>query len=316
MQVQGSSFTLRELCEWTGVSRASYYRRWQRHQPNEEKMAVRDRLQRLALKNRHNGYRTLTKLLRREGLVVNSKRVLRLMQIDNLLSIRRKRFVVTTQSAPDQQVYPNLARRMRVTGLDQLWVADITYVRLRVEFIYVAIVLDVCSRRVVGWSIGRKVDSRLAQDALRKAVQRRNPKPGLVHHSDRGWQYACGEYLSLLKDFGFEASMSRPGNPWDNAFAESFMKTLKSEEVDGRVYPSLEEARESIEEFIEGFYNTERLHSRLGYQSPIEFEATLTTLDVSNFDERGMLSEDGKGRGLLPPSLALPSPAQNNNGVI
>jgi transposase InsO family protein len=296
MQVQGSSFTLRELCEWTGVSRASYYRRWQRHQPNEEKMAVRDRLQRLALKNRHNGYRTLTKLLRREGLVVNSKRVLRLMQIDNLLSIRRKRFVVTTQSAPDQQVYPNLARRMRVTGLDQLWVADITYVRLRVEFIYVAIVLDVCSRRVVGWSIGRKVDSRLAQDALRKAVQRRNPKPGLVHHSDRGWQYACGEYLSLLKDFGFEASMSRPGNPWDNAFAESFMKTLKSEEVDGRVYPSLEEARESIEEFIEGFYNTERLHSRLGYQSPIEFEATLTTLDVSNFDERGMLSEDGKGR--------------------
>jgi transposase InsO family protein len=316
MQVQGSSFTLRELCEWTGVSRASYYRRWQRHQPNEEKMAVRDRLQRLALKNRHNGYRTLTKLLRREGLVVNSKRVLRLMQIDNLLSIRRKRFVVTTQSAPDQQVYPNLARRMRVTGLDQLWVADITYVRLRVEFIYVAIVLDVCSRRVVGWSIGRKVDSRLAQDALRKAVQRRNPKPGLVHHSDRGWQYACGEYLSLLKDFGLEASMSRPGNPWDNAFAESFMKTLKSEEVDGRVYPSLEEARESIEEFIEGFYNTERLHSRLGYQSPIEFEATLTTLDVSNFDERGMLSEDGKGRGLLPPSLALPSPAQNNNGVI
>jgi transposase InsO family protein len=252
MQVQGSSFTLRELCEWTGVSRASYYRRWQRHQPNEEKMAVRDRLQRLALKNRHNGYRTLTKLLRREGLVVNSKRVLRLMQIDNLLSIRRKRFVVTTQSAPDQQVYPNLARRMRVTGLDQLWVADITYVRLRVEFIYVAIVLDVCSRRVVGWSIGRKVDSRLAQDALRKAVQRRNPKPGLVHHSDRGWQYACGEYLSLLKDFGLEASMSRPGNPWDNAFAESFMKTLKSEEVDGRVYPSLEEARESIANIAEG----------------------------------------------------------------
>jgi len=317
MQMQGSNFTLRELCEWTGVSRASYYRRWHRQQPSEEKMAVRDRLQRLALKNRHNGYRTLTKLLRREGLVVNSKRVRRLMQIDNLLSIRRKRFVVTTQSAADQQVYPNLARRMKVTGLDQLWVADITYVRLRVEFIYVAIVLDVCSRRVVGWSIGRKLDSRLAQDALRKAVERRNPKPGLVHHSDRGWQYACGEYLALLKDFGFEASMSRPGNPWDNAFAESFMKTLKGEEVDGRVYPTLEQARESIEGFIEGFYNSERLHSRLGYQSPIEFEATLkTTLDVSNFDERGMLSEAGEGRGLLSPSLVLPSPAQNNNGVI
>ena len=258
--------------------------------------------------------RPITKLLKREGWEVNHKRVLRMMRQDNLLSLRRKKFVVTTQSDRNGTVYPNLARRIKVGGLDQLWVADITYIRLKTEFIYLAVILDVYSRRVIGWSIGRNLDSSLAQQALEKAVQRRQPPAGLIHHSDRGWQYASHDYIALLESHGIEVSMSRPGNPWDNAFAESFMKTLKTEEVDGRRYRNLEEASESVEGFIEEFYNQERLHSALGYRSPVEFEASL---EVSAVSERGMFDiAKARERGLLPPSLALPSPAQNKNNRV
>jgi transposase InsO family protein len=310
MQMQGK-LGLREMCEMAGISRASYYRRWQSWKPTEEQMALRDRLQGLALKYRYYGYRPITKLLKREGWVVNHKRVLRLMREDNLLSLRRRKFVATTQRDADQRVYPNLARRMQLSGLDQLWVADITYVRLRTEFVYVAVILDVYSRRVVGWSIGRHLDSTLAQRALQRAVHQRQPRAGLVHHSDRGWQYACQEYTALLAGWGIEASMSRAGNPWDNAFAESFMKTLKTEEVDGRRYRNLEEATTLIETFIDEFYNQERLHSALGYQSPADFEANFKR---SLIGECGMLSNaEAREGGSLPPSLALPSPAQNKN---
>lgn len=274
MQMQGQ-LGLRDVCEAAGISRSSYYRRWQRRKPNDERMALQDRLQALALKYRFYGYRPVTKLLKREGWVVNHKRVLRLMREDNLLSLRRRKYVVTTQSDPHRDVYPNLARRMQVCGLDQLWVADITYVRLRTEFIYVAVILDVYSRRVVGWAIGRQINSTLAQRALQKAIQQRQPPAGLVHHSDRGWQYACHDYTALLRNRGIQPSMSRAGNPWDNAFAESFMKTLKTEEVDGRRYHNLAEASASIETFIDDFYNQERLHSALGYQSPVEYEGSL-----------------------------------------
>jgi putative transposase len=274
MQMQGQ-LALRELCEVAGISRSSYYRRWESWKPTEEEMALKDRLQALALKYRFYGYRPLTHLLKREGWMVNHKRVLRLMREDNLLSLRRRKYVVTTQSDPDRQVYPNLAGRMQVSGLDQLWVADITYVRLRSEFIYVAVILDVCSRRVVGWSIGRNLDSTLAQKALQEAIRQRQPKAGLVHHSDRGWQYACHNYTALLRSRNIQPSMSRAGNPWDNAFAESFMKTLKTEEVDGRRYHNLEEASVLIGTFIDDFYNQQRLHSALGYQSPGEFESGL-----------------------------------------
>ena len=275
-RVQGR-LSIAQMCQLAGVSRASYYRGWHARQPQEEEMALRDRLQHFALKHRYYGYRPITKLLKREGWWINHKRVLRVMREDNLLSLRRKKFVVTTDSNHRNAVYPNLARRMHVTQLNELWVADITYIRLQQEFVYLAIVLDVFSRRVVGWSLDRCLESRLAQHALVQAVELREPQPGLVHHSDRGWQYACQDYVGLLQRFGIEASMSRPGNPYDNAFAESFMKTLKAEEVDARQYRDLEDAERSIGSYIDGFYNAERLHSALGYTSPMHFEGLITT---------------------------------------
>jgi putative transposase len=272
--MQGS-LTILDFCQLAGVSRASYYRRWQRRKPSEEQMAVRDRVQRLALRYRYYGYRPITRLLKREGWVVNHKRVLRLMREDNLLSLRRRKFVITTDSAHDWKVYPNLARRMQVSGINQVWVADITYVRLQQEFIYLAVILDVYSRRVVGWSLSRQLDSRFAQQALKMAWDQRRPAPGLVHHSDRGLQYSCGEYVQQLESYGMTISMSRPGNPYDNAWAESFMKTLKVEEVDGRRYRNFDHAESCIGTFIEDIYNQQRLHSALEYRSPVDFEAAL-----------------------------------------
>jgi putative transposase len=272
MQMQGS-LSLRELCESAQVSRASYYRNWKAREPKQEEVALRDAIQRLAVKDRYCGYRRILRLLKREGWMVNHKRVLRLMREDNLLSIRRHRFVVTTESQHCWHVYPNLARYMVVSGMNQLWVSDITYVRLQREFIYLAVILDVYSRRVVGWSISRQINSAFAIDALVSALKQRRPAPGLVHHSDRGVQYACTEYVRLLEVHGIISSMSRPGNPYDNAWAESFMKTLKVEEVDGRRYRNFEDANSLIGTFIEDVYNKQRLHSALNYCSPIEFEA-------------------------------------------
>ena len=273
MQTQGGEgLTIGEMCESARVSRASYYRSWRKQEPKQEEVGLRDAIQRLALKDRHCGYRRIGRWLKREGWVVNHKRVLRLMREDNLLSIRRRRFVVTTDSAHPWRVYPNLARRMVLSGINQLWVADITYVRLQQEFIYVAVILDVYSRRVVGWSISRQLDSSVAQQALESALQQRQPTPGLIHHSDRGVQYACGDYVKRLEGAGITISMSRPGNPWDNAWAESFIKTLKVEEVDGRRYRNFDDAASWIGSFIEEIYNEHRLHSALDYLSPVEFE--------------------------------------------
>jgi len=275
MQMQGSGLTIREMCESASVSRASYYRSWRKTEPKQEELTLRDAIQRLALKDRHYGYRRISQQLKREGWVVNHKRVLRLMREDNLLSIRRRRFVVTTDSEHDWRVYPNLARSMVLSGLNQLWVADITYIRLQQEFIYLAVILDVYSRRVVGWSISRELDSRFARQALESALRQRQPASGLIHHSDRGVQYACGDYVKRLEDRQITISMSRPGNPYDNAWAESFMKTLKVEEVDGRRYRDFDEAASLIGRFIEDIYNEHRLHSALGYRSPMEFEAEI-----------------------------------------
>jgi len=259
MQMQGR-LSIRELCESAQVSRASYYRNWRNREPKEEEVALRDAIQRLAVRDRHCGYRRILRLLKREGWMVNHKRVLRLMREDNLLSIRRRRFVVTTESEHRWRVYPNLARHMVLSAINQLWVADITYVRLQREFIYLAVILDVYSRRVVGWSISRQINRAFALEALASALNQRRPAAGLVHHSDRGVQYACTEYVQLLEAHGIISSMSRPGNPYDNAWAESFMKTLKTEEVDGRRYRDLEDATLSICVFIEEVYNQQRLH--------------------------------------------------------
>jgi transposase InsO family protein len=275
MQVQGGGLTIREMCESARVSRASYYRSWRKQEPKQEQNALRDAIQRLALKHRHYGYRRIGRLLSRDGWLVNHKRVLRLMGDDNLLSIRRRRFVVTTDSEHQSRVYPNLARRMELSHINQLWVADITYVRLQQEFIYLAVILDVYSRRIVGWSISRKLVSKIALDALESALNERQPAAGLIHHSDRGVQYASGDYVKRLETAGILMSMSRPGNPYDNAWAESFMKTLKVEEVDGQRYRHFEHAYSSIRTFVEDVYNSERLHSALDYRSPVEFEAEI-----------------------------------------
>jgi len=272
MQMQGGQLTIRQMCEASGVSRASFYRRWQTKEPKAEQVALRDAIQRLALKRRQRGYRLVTQHLKREGWLINHKRVLRLMREDNLLCIRRRRFVITTDSDHSWKIYPNLARSMVVTDLNQLWVADITYVRLRLEFVYAAVILDVCSRRVVGWSVQKQIDTALTLEALDMALAQRRPPAGVVHHSDRGVQYACGAYVQRLESQEITLSMSRPGNPWDNAWAESFMKTLKAEEVNGQTYRNLAHAKSSIGAFIEEIYNRQRLHSSLKYLSPSEFE--------------------------------------------
>jgi len=290
MQMQGGGLTIREMCTTAAVSRASYYRSWRKREPKQEEVALRDAMQRLALRDRHCGYRRIQRLLKREGWLVNHKRVLRLMREDNLLSIRRRRFVVTTDSDHLWRVYPNLARSMVVSDINQLWVADITYVRLQREFVYLAVILDVYSRRVIGWSLTRQLDSELAQEALEMALKQRRPAPGLVHHSDRGVQYACGDYVKRLESCGVTISMSRPGNPYDNAWAESFMKTLKVEEVDGRRYHDFDQAKTCLGTFIEDIYNQQRLHSALDYHSPLEFEAELRKARVESPQKRAMVA--------------------------
>jgi putative transposase len=305
MQMQGG-LTIRELCELAQVSRASYYRSWIKKEPKAEKIALRDAIQRLALKDRHCGYRRILRELKNEGWVVNHKRLLRLMRDDNLLSIRRRRFVVTTDSHHTWRVYPNLARYMILTDMNQLWVADITYIRLKVEFIYLAVILDVYSRRVVGWSIKRRLESDIARDALEMALKQRRPAAGLVHHSDRGVQYAANEYVERLEARGIIISMSRPGNPYDNAWAESFIKTLKAEEVNAAHYRDLEDATGRIGKFIEEVYNQRRLHSALGYVSPAEFEAQPPQKPVETAAADGNPKKQDSHSGLNPAGSQFP----------
>jgi putative transposase len=266
--------TIERMCWLSKTSRASYYRQWREREPDEEEMSLRAEIQAIALEHPGYGEPRTTAELRRRGWIVNPKRVARLRRLDNLVAIGKRRFrPVTTTTDPARKVYLNVAARLEPRGANQLWVADITYIRLRREFVYLAVVLDSWSRKVIGWNLGRTLKADLPLGALRQAIETRKPPAGLVHHSDRGVQYASDEYLSLLAQHHIVPSMSRAGNPYDNARCESFMKTLKTEEIHAKQYADLDDLRRNLETFLNIEYNRQRLHSALGYRPPEEFEA-------------------------------------------
>jgi len=261
------------MCQLAGISRASYYRHWLEEVPDEAEMAMRAAIQKVVLTHhRRYGYRRVAADLHHQGMRINHKHVLRIMGEDNLLAIRYRKYVLTSDSRHECEVYLNLAARMTLTGINQLWVADITYIRLRIEFVFLAVVIDRFSRKAIGWALDRTLTARVAITALRQAITERKPPAGVVHHSDQGVQYACADYVEELKTNAMVPSMSRPANPYDNAFCESFMKTLKQEEIYCHQYRDFQELSEHLEEFIGDYYNCQRLHSALGYRTPEEFE--------------------------------------------
>jgi putative transposase len=314
MSLQGS-LSIERMCQMVSVSRRGFYRSLQEQQPVEEEMEVRAAIQQIALEHRRRyGYRRITAELHRRGMQVNHKRVVRMMREDNLLGVQPKRFVVTTNSNHKLEVYLNLASRMKLTGINQLWVADITYIRLKAEFVYLAVILDGFSRKVVGWALDRTLATRLTVEAVEQAIEKRRPEPGLVHHSDRGFQYACAEYVAILVKYHMVPSMSRPANPYDNASCESFMKTLKREEIYANKYDDLDHLRANVEEFIEQYYNQQRLHSALGYQSPEEFEQRSTSLAVDSRSATMEFFENSENEKraateLLGKGTQMPSPS-------
>lgn len=272
MQREGH-LEISNACRLAEVSRAGFYREYRDHAPRQAEMELRDAIQRIATENRFYGYRRVAAALREQGQVANRKAVLRIMREDNLLCLRKRRYVLTTDSRHPFGVYPNLTRALTLNRVNQLWVADITYIRLREQFIYLAVILDAFSRKVLGWALRETLEAELALAALDRALADRPPAPGLVHHSDQGVQYASKEYVEKLLAHGVLISMSRKAAPWENAKAESFMKTLKTEEVLLGDYRDIEEARNAISRFLEDVYNRKRLHSALGYRSPNAFEA-------------------------------------------
>jgi putative transposase len=273
----GRGLSMRRMVELGGVSRSSLYRYEEDDAGRPDRdMDLRDSIQRIALEWPNYGRPRITAALRRQGWTVNPKRVYRILREDNLLCLRKRKFVVTTtDSDHGRRVYPNLAGQMSLSGINQLWVADLTYIRLETEFVYLAVVIDAFSRRVIGWALDRTLENELTLAALRMALELRRPAAGWVHHSDRGSQYASVDYTNLLKAHGCEISMSHKASPWENAGCESWMKTLKYEEVYRQEYRDLMEARASLARFIDKIYNQKRLHSALGYRPPVEFEQAL-----------------------------------------
>ena len=273
--------SLRRLCALFGVNRAWYYAAQQEEADDVAETALRDAIERVVLDFPGYGYRRVTTALQREGWTVNHKHVLRLMREECLLCQLKRRFVPTTDSGHGYRTYPNVLAEVVLTAPDQAWVADLTYIHLPTTFAYLAAILDAFSRRVVGWELSRCIDTRLTLAALERALALRQPPAGLIHHSDRGVQYASAEYVARLEEAGAQISMSAKGNPYDNAKAESFFKTLKREEVYLKEYRTFADAQANIQTFIEDVYNTKRLHSSLGYLPPTEFEAAFARSALS-----------------------------------
>jgi putative transposase len=311
MSMQGR-LSVERMCGLASVSRAGFYRSLQERQPDVEEMELRSAIQAVVIEHRlRYGYRRVTAELRYRGFLANHKRVVRLMRMDNLLALRRAAFVGTTDSDHEFQVHLNLASRMQLSSINQLWVADITFIRLQQEFVYLAVVLDAYSRKVVGWALDRSLAAQLAISALQNAAVSRTPAPGLVHHSDRGVQYASSDYGRVLDKYQMIASMSRLANPWDNAKCESFMKTLKREEILASEYRDIEDLRKNVGAFVEQYYNRQRLHSALGYQTPEQFEATLTPAATArdsgvSFPRHTEIFQSDAVRGKKPPEGGLP----------
>ncbi len=282
--------SLTRLCALLGVNRGSYYRAADAlgeaafssplQSKGREEVRLRDAIERIVLAFPGYGYRRVTHQLRRDGWEVNHKRVRRVMQEECLLCQLKHRFVKTTDSEHGDRVYPNLLKDkgwQKLTGINQAWAADITYIRLVAEFVYLAVLMDAYSRRVVGWALSRRIESDLVLEALSQALSKRQPPAGWIHHSDRGVQYACREYVECLVGAGAQISMSAKGTPRDNAQAERLFRTLKEEEVYLHEYETFEESKQSIGQFIEAVYNEKRLHSALGYRPPNEFEQLCAT---------------------------------------
>jgi putative transposase len=329
MRVQGQELeagkptdglSVEKMCRVAVVSRAGYYRSFAERSPDEEEMMLRSLIQKIVVEHRRRyGYRRVWfELNHKLGVVVNHKRVLRLMQEDNLLALQRKQFVVTTDSRHSLEIAINLAGHMKLTAMNQLWVADITYIRLHREFVYLAVVMDAYSRKVVGWELSRSLSGELAERALEQAIVMRQPLPGLVHHSDRGVQYASRGYAALLEKHQMVASMSRAGNPYDNARCERFMQTLKQEEIKASAYRDLQHLRENLGDFMEQYYNRKRLHSALGYRTPEEFEREQNqnqdqTLKVATMTYTLGRANPSSGSGKGPQT---PSPSPNPNPLL
>jgi putative transposase len=274
--------SLTQLCSFMGVSKSWYYEHLNQLDSQREDIALRDQIEQIILEFSGYGYRRVTHALSRQGWTVNHKRVLRIMQEESLLCQIKKHFVITTtNSRHGFPVYPNVLSGAALSAPDQAWVADFTYIRLRSAFVYLACILDAFSRRCVGWHLSREMNTHLTLSALRQALAERQPSPGFIHHSDRGVQYASREYVEQLKEAGAQISMSAVGNPYDNAKAESFFKTLKQEEVYLKEYDSFADAEQNLTAFIDMVYNSKRLHSSIGYLPPVEFEATYSSFSRS-----------------------------------